>query len=866
MNLSGDKRLVVIGQPGAGKTTFVKHIVYKWANCVESNEQNAALNHFVLLIPIVLRLVKPNATLTDILREQLPLNELDICIIQHAMKCSTHLMLVMDGYDEMICQGIVQKIIRKEKFPNATVIITTRPHGLPLIHQLGYGAVQMLVEINGFDSKQIQVYIDKFMLANGKEAQDTLFKHVCTHDSLMKLATNPTKLEIICFVWLIHGNLGERVSDLYQTFLISLLKHMERKMQSTLVKDESDKKLLRRYYPFLMKISQMANTWDENGYLQAIFSHKELEAYLSNDLEKVKQLGCIVKYNPSKSEESSDWSFTHLTLQYYFIAYFLSESTKEDARKFAECCSPIQHMDTVRGIMQFLCALDSGIANTVLQTYAEITNEKNECLKLQRFLCQLVNEYKSTADIDIPLPEWVLFTQEQDTKSLKILSHSDNVHNHRNVKHIEVQRLTHALKQFDMSYVPNISLSLRHPNEFEIMADSIKTAIKLKKLDIVLQSKDTAQAEVKKLVTNAPKCLSEIYTSGYNIFQPVSHVLPTFQQVTKVHLKDKKESTRKQKSCFSEIMSGLSNADILIEQELLDPTFFPVAYPGKLNLHFFGTRNDELDQAKVKIMNLDKDCFRNIICLNLSGRISKPNDLSSQGDVIGLFLVKLSNMDTFRIDFCKTNSNFLIQMAYRIVSENTALALKCLTMNGNNLREGGDQLGRILHFTPNLTELGLVDSQLGDEDFDQIALKESLIPQLRVLNVSGNVFEKRSSRGLQNILKNKPHLSVLNMGWCNLDSSITDSIFSDTQFQSLEELDVRYNHLGDGGLHSLASHMSQMPSLKILNLSHCGCGDADDLVMLCGSIPPSLEELDVRSNPFNKDIVKVRLITYCLSV
>ena len=248
-------------------------------------------------------------------------------------------------------------------------------------------------------------------------------------------------------------------------------------------------------------------------------------------------------------------------------------------------------------------------------------------------------------------------------------------------------------------------------------------------------------------------------------------------------------------------------------------------------------------------------------CLNLSGRISKKNDLSSQGDAISLFLVKLSNMDTFRIDYCKINSNFLVEMVRKIVSENTALPLKCLTMNGNNLKEGGAELGKILHFTPNLTELGLGDNQLSDEDFDQIAMKESLIPQLRVLNVSGNVFQKSSSRGLQDILKNKRQLTVLNIGWCNMDASITDSIFSDTRFQSLEELDLRYNHLGDGGLHSLASHMSQMPSLKVLNLSHCGCGDADELVMLCGRIPPSLEELDVRSNPFNKDIVKVILIT-----
>ena len=872
MNKSGETRLVVLGHPGAGKTTFVKHIVYKWANAADSNAVNTVLQQYVFLIPIILRLVKPGSSLTDIFTQQLPLNPLDICIIHQALQKSSQILLVLDGYDEIKCKGIIQKVIRKEEFPNATIIITTRPHGLPLIHQLGRGTVQMLVEIIQFDRKQIRAYIEKFMVANGKqepEFQEALFNEIIKNERLFELATNPTRLEIICFVWLTRGDLGERLSDLYQLFLIAVLKHTERKIHNTeeLQQKMSDKDLLQKYHPVLKKLSRMANKFDENGYIQAIFQYDQLVKCLGDDLEKGKQLGCIVKYNPSKSEELAHWSFTHLTLQYYFIAYFLAENTEEDARQFAECCSPIQHMDTVRGIMKFLCSMDAKAANTVLQTYAELTHEKKECLKLQMFMCQLVNEYKSSADINIPLPEWVLWTKEQDTKSLLKLSLSDKRHSHRNMRCIEAKRFTDTMKEIDLSYIPNVSMSLRHSKEIKTMAHSIKKASKLQKLDIVvLPSKDLVQTDFEELIANAPKCLNEIYTRGHNILQPMSKQLSSFKHVSKVRLIDKRESTGHLKSHFAETMSGFSNADISIEQELLDSTFFPVKYPGKLKLHFFGTRNDELDQVKLKIMNWDKNCFSNIMCLNLSGRISKQNDLSSQGDVIGLLLVKISNMDTFRIDFCKINSNFLVQVAHRIVSENTAFALKCLTMNGNNLKHGGAEIGQILHFTPNLTQLELGHSQLDDEDFGQIALKESLIPQLKVLNVSGNVFEKSSSKGLQDILKNKPHLIVLNMGWCNMNASITDSIFSDTQFQSLEELDLRYNHLGDRGLRSVALHMSQMPSIKILNLSCCACSDADELVMLWSSIPSSLEELDVRSNPFNKDVVKVRLITLCFSV
>ena len=857
MNLHGHKRLVVIGQPGAGKTTFVKHIVYKWA--AERNEKNKMLHKFLFVIPIILRLVKHGSELPDILSEQLPLNKLDVFIIQHALKQSSSLMLVLDGYDEIKCQGIIQKILRKKEYPNATVIITTRPHGLPLIHQLGYGAVQMLVEIIGFNEKQIQNYIEKFMLANGQKTHGTLFRQISSDDRLLKLATNPTRLEIICCVWVTHGDLGQRLSELYQIFLISLLKHMERKFQPTLPPLE-DKKLLQQYKPFLIKLSQMANKWDENGCLQAIFQHDQLQECLGDDLEIAKQLGCIVKYNPSKSDALSDWSFTHLTLQYYFIAYFLSQGEEEDARRFAESCSPITQMDTVWGIMQFVCPMEANRANTICQTYVKMASGKTECLKLQKFLCQLINEYKSLAEINIQLPEYVVWTQEQDTTSLRILSDSDNLNNHKNMRFFEVKRFTKAMKEFNLSYVPNIFTKLRHQEDFKIMTESIKCASNLQLLDLAISRKD-ATDDVETLLANAAKGIYEIRTSGYKILQPVMQQVSNFGSLKKLHITDKGENAKQIDSCLPQNTSSFSNLDISVERELLDSSFIQLKCQGNLAFHFRRTEKEELDILKSRIKPMDTDKFSSIKCLNLSGRISRQNAITSQGEAIGLLLVKMSHMETLRMDYCKLTSDTLGMMTPELVREDTSLSLKCLSMNGNNFKDGGDKLSEILHFTPNLTELQLGDSQLDDADVYQMTQVTSQNPNLKLLNLSGNAFEKSSSREMPGLMNNKPQLTVLNMGWCNIDANIMDAIFSDTQIQHLKQLDLRYNHLGDGGLRSLASHMSQMPSLKILNLSCCGCSDAAELVMLCGRIPVSLEELDVRSNPFNKEIVKVVIIT-----
>ena len=863
MNVSEETRLVVIGHPGAGKTTFVKHIVYKWAKSTgsRSNERNATLHRFLFVFPIILRLVKPGSTLMDILIQQLPLNKLDICIIQHVLKQSSQLMFVFDGYDEITCQGIIQKVIRKEEFPNATVIITTRPHGLPLIQQLGYGAVQMVVEIIGFNSKQIQIYIEKFMKANMQQDQDKLFRHLSKNERLLKLAESPTRLEIICFVWLTRGDLGEKLSDLYQTFLISLLKHMERKnlLVSPLEKI-SDKGLLQKYHKFLMKLSEMANTWDENGNLQAIFGHDQLVEHLGDDLETAKQLGCIMKYNPSKSEETSDWSFTHLTLQYYFIAYFLSQSTDIEAGQFAKRHSPIELMDTIKGIMQFLCSMKADTANTILQCYAKMVSLKKECLKLQKFICQLVNEYKTIADINIPLPEYILWTQEQDTKSLMILSHSDKTNKHRNMKYLDVKRLTNAMNQIDLSYVPNVYMKLRHPEEFQIMANSIKTASELKQLELVASQIDHGHDEFETLLFSVPKGINELRVSGYKVLKPVSKVVSSLQCICRLHIKDNTENTGQVESCLSEAISCFTDTDVSVKQELLDSSLFSTPCQGILNLNFFGTRKEDLDELNLKTMKLDNDSMSNVKSLNLSGKISRQNDLSSQGGAIGLILTKLLKMETLKMDFCKFDEVTLCQMIDRLAEKNISLSLKCLTMNGNRLKNGGAKLGQFLNFSPELERLELSDSQLEDADFNQITRKQSLIPKLQQLNVSGNVFQEKSSMEFCGFLHNKSKLTVINLGWCNLDASTTDSIFKKTRLQKLEQLDLRFNHLGGGGLRSLAYHLSEMPSLKILNLSRCGCSNADELVMLCGCIPPTMEELDVRSNLFDKDIIKVSYI------
>ena len=841
---------------------------------------------FLLAIPIILRLVRSGSTLTDILAQQLPITKLDICIIQHALKQkSSQILLVMDGYDEIQYQGtgIIQKVMRREECKNATVIVTTRHHGLPLIYSLGYGVIQLQAEIIGFDKKQIKGYIEKFMLANKEKSQNKLFRYLVNNEALWKLAKSPSQLEIICFVWIsTSGELGERLYDLYEEFLISLLKHMERKknpFQPEYSKQVSNKMMLENNLTFLKNISKMANQWDGNGNIQAVFQHDELELHLNSDLDRAKQLGCIVKYNPSKNEESSDWCFTHLTLQYFFVAFFLSHSKEEDARDFAKHCSPIAHFDTVWGIVKFLCAMNTSVANTVLQTYAKMTTGKLECMQLQTLFCQAVQEYKSSADVNIPLPEFVEWTREQDAESLKVLSHSDEANDHRNMRYLEVKRVQNEFKNIDMSYVPNISLTLRNQEEIKVISESVSRPSKAQNISLTFLRQNTTDEEVKSLLQIFPQRINTLSVDGYNILQPISKAISLFDGVGSLHLKDKIASTVDVDYPWTSVIPSFPNvASISVEQSVLDKSFFfSLDFQGTLQLHFYGKEQVDFEEGKEQVdfeemrQTLDemtKCCcnmrllyhpnnLSNIKYLNLSGKSKSHKDLTAYGDVIGMLLVKSPNMELLKLNYCKLNFSSLRNMARKIVKHKKYFGLKSLSMAGNDLQGGLGDLSIILQRTPELTELELFDSQLGNADFDQLFIEKSLIPKLHHLNVRGNIFEKRSSC-FHYILSSKSQLNFLNMGWCNIDAHIIGS--TDFKNQSLQQLDLRYNPLGDDGLRFLASSMHKMPSLRILNLSSCGFSDAGNLVLLCGSIPPSLEELDVRSNPFDAGIVKVNIL------
>ena len=165
-------------------------------------------------------------------------------------------------------------------------------------------------------------------------------------------------------------------------------------------------------------------------------SYSYLEERLAGYLQDAIELGCIVKYNPSLNLTTSDWMFTHFSLQEYFLAYHLGSCSEEnnEITDYIKQCSTIGRLQKLKVVLSFLCGINSDRANKVLQPGVKTITGETECWSLMSYLKELIPFYRSISHVDIPLPQ-VTDVTTQDLNRFQCLFSSDNKEHNRNLQH-----------------------------------------------------------------------------------------------------------------------------------------------------------------------------------------------------------------------------------------------------------------------------------------------------------------------------------------------------------------------------------------------------------------------------------------------
>jgi len=324
------KKLMILGKPGAGKTTFLKHLAI---GCNVGKFQAQRVPIFVTLKEFAEAKNEPDL-LTYM--TQLPGMSSALSILQAGRS-----LILLDGLDE-VRETDSSRVLREiqqfgDRFCDNQMVITCRIAAREYTFQRFTE-----VEVADFNDSQIADFVKKWFVCKKDKVKGEQFLKKLEDDApIRELATSPLLLTMLCFSFEDTGNFPTNRSELYENGLDVLLKKWD--VKRNIQRDEVYKKLsLKRKEDLL---SQIAKTTFEAG--NYFFKQKEAErqitAYIENlpdastdpealQLDSEAVLKSIEAQHGLFVERARNiYSFSHLTFHEYFAARKIATSCNQYA-------------------------------------------------------------------------------------------------------------------------------------------------------------------------------------------------------------------------------------------------------------------------------------------------------------------------------------------------------------------------------------------------------------------------------------------------------------------------------------------------------------------------------------------------------
>ena len=193
---------IIYGQPGTGKTTFLKHLCQR----VADNEASdfSLILYFPLREKAVSEALKNDS---DAGLEKL----MQYCIRGKKSSASAeallesegeNVLIIFDGADE--ARGLMDSrdgsllgaLLEGRVLPQAHFIVSTRPGGCPLLQQ----HTTLFYEILGFDNKAVESYVKEFFKSEPGKGE-AMLSDLMARPDLMGGAYIPMNLAIFCSIY-----------------------------------------------------------------------------------------------------------------------------------------------------------------------------------------------------------------------------------------------------------------------------------------------------------------------------------------------------------------------------------------------------------------------------------------------------------------------------------------------------------------------------------------------------------------------------------------------------------------------------------------------------------------------------------------
>jgi hypothetical protein len=302
--LDSCNRLILIGNPGTGKTTILTKIFKnKCSSFIEGDEER---------IPVYIKL--------SLLSRSTSLQQEILRILKAEWAkdyLNNNIILLLDGLNEIAVsehKHVISEIeVFLQRYPKVPVVITSRKHGFNNIGSLP------VFEIKPLSKLDIYKYIEN------KIGRVDAFQQIMESRSLCELATNPMNLSLILKTWEYSKSIPSNKAELYNRYIDLMFKREANKRNGEII-DTSKKYLLSK---IAYKMKSLGTISIKSSAILSIIDDVRNEFCLFIDkisiLNELLHDGLLIKdFNVSNCDDSI--SFVHETYLEYFAACHILDS------------------------------------------------------------------------------------------------------------------------------------------------------------------------------------------------------------------------------------------------------------------------------------------------------------------------------------------------------------------------------------------------------------------------------------------------------------------------------------------------------------------------------------------------------------
>ena len=778
------RRILVYGRPGIGKSTFTQKVAVDWAN-----GKKKILEKFNLLLLIRLRDVCGISDLctmlktAELLSADDPMAVNNLC--EYVRQNQEKVLLILDGYDEYSGgkSSLIHQIWRGSQLRDCCVMITTRPVKEDELRVPSHAQF----ELNGFDSwEQKKQFASKIL--PDKEDVKGLLEYLEEHD-LEEMAEIPLLLLMLCLLWKKKKpQLPTSRAEIYVEFIQTLLDHMATKDSDAT--DES----IDKYQEELSKLGKIAF----DALLEDCL-HFEFTKFPHGDLfEKLMHVGFFQVSKLSALNREKIVSFLHKSVQEFLAAWFIVQEAKVKKNETVTCLSGMDTFEKSRKmaeVLKFVCELSSDAVGIVFDHLHYIAEK--EGLTNYNFTRTPSDEdlsYEQTKFIEICVD--CLFCCPASNR-LTVYSAFLSCVNHVVIldeKNSSIAAKTHFFKDtnsfpnylFYSDWKTNYSALLSIWSDLNAVVltcsgeiEDVKKYADLRHADFFLKKSEKRNFIYLHRITNKvlhSKLLSELISAPVCPSQPPVDNLGKNEDNNIALSLTENRSDQTQQHCVS-LVREVDLSVKKVEDFVLLKNLLPLVTAPR-DIAVWGSVTDALEGNSIE---------------NAIHRINFTDNLHS---------LKLCG-----INLTAKCAAFIAESLHH--SPN----LHELCLSRNPLHSGVSHLAENLHHVPQLTELELVEVQMGEKECAALASSLQYLNKLERLNIGDNAL----GHGIIELAKNLnsvPNLTELDLMNTNMGEDEVSALARALKdVPELSDLNLRRNPLGRG-VRDLAQYLSSVPEVN----------------------------------------------------